>query len=149
MMISLIDSSATLKVKKPQIGVACVVQKEGKVLLGKRKGAHGVGSWATPGGHLEFGETVKDCAERELLEETGLKMLSFQLGPWVENIMENGQKHYITLFVFIDSFVGDPVLLEPNKCEGWAWFDWNHLPQPLFPSITSLVAKGSHLIDFA
>ncbi len=52
-----------------------------EILLGQRKGAHGAGTWATPGGHLEFGESVKACATRELLEETGLKPLSFRLGP--------------------------------------------------------------------
>jgi 8-oxo-dGTP diphosphatase len=127
--------------KKPRIGVACVVQKEGQVLLGQRKGAHGVGSWATPGGHLEFGESVETCAKRELLEETGLMPLSLRLGPWVENIMEEGRKHYVTLFVFVDSFVGEPVLLEPDKCGGWKWFAWDYLPQPLFPSIVSIIKK--------
>lgn len=132
--------------KKPRIGIACVVQKDEKVLLGQRKGAHGVGSWATPGGHLEFGEGVEACATRELLEETGLKPLSIQLGPWVENLMEDGQKHYVTIFVFINSFVGEPVLLEANKCDGWQWFAWSNLPQPLFPSISSLIAKEPSLI---
>ncbi len=55
--------------------------------------------------------------------------------------MENGQKHYITIFVFIDSFEGEPAFLEPNKCEGWEWFTWNNLPQPLFPSISSALDK--------
>ncbi len=131
--------------KKPRIGVACVVRKNGKVLLGQRKGAHGVGTWAPPGGHLEFGETVEACATRELLEETGLKALSLRLGLWVENFMENGQKHYITIFVFIDDFVGDPALLEPDKCEAWQWFDWNNLPQPLFSPVSSAIAKEPDL----
>lgn len=144
-MCSSISVNSSLAEKKPQIGIACVVQKDGKVLLGQRKGAHGVGSWATPGGHLEFGESVEACATRELLEETGLRTLSFRLGPWVENLMEDGQKHYITLFVFIDSFIGEPVLLEPNKCEVWEWFTWDNLPQPLFPPISSVIAKKSSL----
>lgn len=140
-MCSSVSARSSVAEKKPRIGIACVVQKNGKVLLGQRKGAHGVGYWATPGGHLEFGESVEACATRELFEETGLKPLSFRLGPWVENIMEDGQKHYITLFVFIDSFVGEPALLEPNKCEGWEWFTWDNLPQPLFPSISSGIAQ--------
>ncbi|MBX9744884.1 MAG: NUDIX domain-containing protein [Chlamydiales bacterium] len=140
-MCSSLTASPNTSEKKPRIGVACVVQKDGKVLLGQRKGAHGVGSWATPGGHLEFGESVEACATRELLEETGLKPLSLRLGPWVENLMEDGQKHYITIFVFIDDFVGEPVLLEPDKCEAWKWVAWDNLPQPLFPSISSVIAK--------
>lgn len=130
-----------IEFKKPLIGVACVVLREGKVLLGQRKGAHGLGLWATPGGHLEFGESVEACATRELAEETGLMPLSFRLGPWVENVMENGEKHYITIFVFIDAFSGEPALLEPHKCHGWQWFAWEALPQPLFPSISSVLAK--------
>ncbi|MGD2169567.1 MAG: NUDIX hydrolase [Chlamydiota bacterium] len=130
----------------PRVGVGCVVRKEGKVLLGKRKGSHGEGSWAFPGGHLEYGETVVDCAARELIEETGLKALSLHEGPWVENIMTESQKHYITVFVFIDEFTGEPELLEPNKCEGWQWFSWDDLPKPLFSTISSLIEKELILI---
>ncbi len=129
-----------LKPDVPRIGVSAYVVKENKVLLGARKGSHGAMLWATPGGHLEFGESVIECAKRELLEETGLKALSCTLGPWVENVKENGRKHYVTIFVFIDQFEGEPKLLEPEKCQGWQWFSQNQLPQPLFPSIVSLLA---------
>lgn len=131
--------------KHPRVGIACVVQRDGKFLLGQRIGAHGTDSWATPGGHLEFGESVEACALRELLEETGLKALSCKLGPWVENVMEEGQKHYITIFVLIDQFIGEPDLLEPDKCKGWHWFSPENLPEPLFPSITSVIAKDPTL----
>lgn len=125
---------------RPKVGVGAVVLKEGKVLLGKRKGAHGEGLWATPGGHLEFGETPEECACRELLEETGLKAISWRLGPWVNNVIDQ-TKHYVTLFVFIDQTEGDVELLEPDKCEGWEWFDLEALPPLLFPTIDSLIEK--------
>jgi len=125
---------------RPKVGVGVVTIKEGKVLLGKRKGAHGGGSWAPPGGHLEFGESLEACAARELEEEAGLKALSFQTGPWTNDIFENG-KHYLTLFVFVHEFEGEPKLLEPEKCEGWQWFDWDTLPSPLFPSVSALIQK--------
>ncbi len=52
----------------PQVGVGVLILRDGKVLLGRRKGSHGAGCWSAPGGHLEFGEAVEDCALREALE---------------------------------------------------------------------------------
>ena len=125
----------------PRVGVATMVFKEGKTLLGQRKGSHGASEWACPGGHLEFGEAVEECARRELAEETGLQIVSYELGPWTENIMENGKKHYITLFVFVTEFSGEVQLLEPNKCEGWQWFSLDELPSPLFSTLKTVVKK--------
>jgi 8-oxo-dGTP diphosphatase len=126
--------------KRPKVGIGVLVVREGKVLLGKRKGSHGSGLWAPSGGHLEFGESVERCAARELFEETGLQALSVELGPWTSDVMDE-DKHYISIFVFISQFVGEPALLEPSKCEGWHWFDWHALPVPLFPPVRSLIEK--------
>ncbi|MBS0622445.1 MAG: NUDIX domain-containing protein [Verrucomicrobia bacterium] len=126
--------------QRPKVGVGAVVVKDNKVLLGKRKGAHGAGMWSTPGGHLEFGETVEECAGRELAEEAGLKALSLRPGTWVNNVLE-ADKHYVTIFVFVDSFEGELQLLEPDKCEGWEWFKWDALPSPIFPTVASFIQK--------
>lgn len=125
--------------KRPFIGVGVAALRNGKVLLGKRKGAHGAGNWSFAGGHLEFFESVEECARRELIEETGLKAFSLKLGPWTEDLIE--EKHYVTLFVFASHLVGEPKLLEPHKCDGWGWFTWDTLPTPLFSPIRSLIAK--------
>ena len=125
---------------RPLIGVGIAVLQNQKILLGKRMGSHGIGLWGFPGGHLEMGEKVEECASRELLEETGLKIVSCRLGPWVENVMENN-KHYITIFVFVDAFEGELLLTEPQKCEGWQWFHRDSLPFPLFPPIEALIKR--------
>jgi len=124
--------------KRPLVGVGVIVVKEGKVLLGLRKGSHGSGCWAFPGGHLEYKESVEECARRELIEETGLTALSYHLGPWVSDVIED--KHYITLFVLVDAFEGELTLMEPHKCEGWSWHHWEAMPSPLFSCIGSLKA---------
>jgi 8-oxo-dGTP diphosphatase len=125
--------------ERPKVGVGIVVIKDGKILMGKRKNAHGEGRWAPPGGHLEFGETPGACVRRELAEETGIIPLSQKQGPWTNDIMEN--KHYITLWMFVPQFQGTPQLLEPHNCDGWEWFEWNALPKPLFQSVENLI-KG-------
>ena len=57
---------------KPVIGVGAIVQKNGKILLVKRGVEPSLGLWAIPGGTLKLGESMRQCAERELLEETGI-----------------------------------------------------------------------------
>lgn len=54
--------------KRPKVGLGVCLLKDDKILFGKRKGAHGGGSWCFPGGHLEFNETWEECARRETEE---------------------------------------------------------------------------------
>lgn len=123
----------------PRVGVGVLMFREGLVLLGRRKGSHGAGDWAPPGGHLEFGETPEGCARRETLEETGLVLGTVTPGPYVNSFFAPERKHYVTLFVLATGVEGEPKLLEPEKCAGWSWFSWSDLPQPLFRPILDIV----------
>ncbi len=127
--------------KQPAVGVAAIVIKEGKVLLGKRKGAHGSGTWAFPGGHLEFNESIEDCAKREVMEETGLRVKNARFAAITNDLFHNENKHYVTLFVVCDHDSGTIQIKEPDKCEAWDWFFWNQFPSPLFLSLKNLLEK--------
>ncbi|MFY7854606.1 MAG: nucleotide triphosphate diphosphatase NUDT15 [Rubrivivax sp.] len=129
----------------PRVGVGVIVRREGRVLLGLRKGSHGAGTWALPGGHLEFGESVEACAARETEEETGLRLSHLRLGPFTNDVMQAEAKHYVTVFVIAEAEPGDVELREPHKCERWAWFAPSALPQPLFQPLQSLLARGLRL----
>ena len=124
----------------PRVGVGVVVIRQGLVLLGLRKGSHGSNTWALPGGHLEFGESVEQCAEREVLEETGLEIQDLSQGTYSNDLFEG--RHYVTLFVVANSKVGEPCVLEPEKCSQWRWFRWSELPQPLFQPLASIHNAG-------
>ena len=54
------------ELQRPKVGVGVMIFKNGKVLLGKRKGSHGEGEFALPGGHLEYMEGFANCASREV-----------------------------------------------------------------------------------
>jgi 8-oxo-dGTP diphosphatase len=125
--------------ERPKIGVGVCIIKDGKVLFGKRKNAHGQGDWCFPGGHLELNENIEDCARREVLEETGLSIKNIRFGPYTNDIFEKEGKHYVTLFVAADYDSGELKLMEPEKCEKWEWFDWEELPQPLFLPLQNLL----------
>jgi 8-oxo-dGTP diphosphatase len=133
---------------RPGVGVGVLVVHQGLLLLGKRRGSHGAGHWAAPGGRLEFGEALEDCARRELREETGLVARHLELGPYTNDVFEGkgepGQvaQHFLTVYVVARSLQGTPRNLEPEKCEGWAWFGWDALPTPLFQPLQNLQRIG-------
>jgi len=126
----------------PQVGVGVLVVRDGLVLLGKRKSSHGAGTWAAPGGRLDFGETLEACALRELREETGLLASSVELGPYSNDVFHEAERHFLTVFVVARGLSGTPRNLEPDKCEGWAWFEWESLPTPLFKPVQTLLSIG-------
>ena len=126
----------------PKVGVGVLVVREGQILLGQRLGSHGAGTWALPGGHLEYGETAVACARRELLEETGLSAGNIEPGPYTTDLFEAEGRHYVTLFVIASQTTGEATVREPAKCARWAWFPWSHLPAPLFAPLQSLRRQG-------
>jgi 8-oxo-dGTP diphosphatase len=129
-----------------------LVMRRGRVLLGRRRGSHGEGYYAAPGGHIEFGESFEQAARREVGEETGLEIADLRLlsvGNYVFK-REDGERHYIDVDFVCEAPVGEAQLAEPEKCDGWEWYDLDDLPQPMFivtqrmiESLRSGVALGS------
>jgi 8-oxo-dGTP diphosphatase len=120
--------------KRPLVGVGVMVLKNNQVLLSKRKGSHGAGEYSFPGGHLEFGESITQCARREVAEETGLKIKNIRF-LLVENILTYSNKHYLHIGLVADWQSGVPQILEPDKSLAWGWYKMNRLPHPLFATI--------------
>jgi len=87
---------------RPKVGVGVIVRKGNKVLMGHRINAHGHETWCFPGGHLEFNESIEDCARRETEEEAGIKIKNIRPAPWTNDIFKKEKKHYVTLFVLAD-----------------------------------------------
>lgn len=134
--------------QRPRIGVGVYVRRDGKILMGKRKGTHVPDVWCAPGGHLEFGETWEECARREVREESGMEIQNVRLMTVTEDLYEDIGKHYITLDIVADWKSNEPALLEPDTCEGWQWFEWNALPEPLLLSTRNFLKTGYNPLNF-
>ena len=126
---------------KPDVGVGVIVLKDKKVLVGKRKGIFEACTWQFPGVHLEFMESIEDCARREVFEEAGIKIKNPKVVAITNNFFEN-KEHVVVLFVLAEHDFGEPKNLEPDKCEGWQWCEWDKLPQPLFLPVENLLKQG-------
>lgn len=92
------------------------------------------------GGHLEFGETIKEGCEREVEEECG-EGTKFELEKvlYVRDFFDpdNGEQN-VELFILghIDKFKEVENRLDPQHPEGHMWFTWQDmkkLPKNLFP----------------
>jgi len=119
------------KEKYPQVkaGVGVIVIKGNKVLVGQRKGSHGAGIYAFPGGSLDHTDaSLAHCGEREVYEETGMLCKVISPDQYREDLFttfdilsEDGKEIYVTSYLLADHLQGEPWLKEPTKCEEWKW----------------------------
>lgn len=125
-----------------RVGVGVWVIKGDQVLMGQRRGAHGAGTWAPPGGHIEAWESAAETAVREVEEETGLVIKSPRIVGLTEDMFAEEGKHYVTLWLVAHWISGEPVIREPTKCSQLCWADLDDLPQPLFLTVRNVLKDG-------
>ncbi len=116
----------------PKVTVGVLIERGGRVLLGKRNVDPQMALWCLPGGFVDYGERIREAAAREALEETGLVVeVGDLLGVWdfEEDI---GDKRGISIFFRAESTVGDPVAAD--DLEAVAWFAPDYLPPIAFSS---------------
>ena len=119
--------------KEIRIGVGLIIVKNGKVLMSKRKNAHGSGTFAGPGGSLEYMESPRSAVLRELKEECGndIKISDPEL-LCVVNWEEYAPIHFIGIGFLAIYISVEAEVVEPDKFESWDWYDLRELPRPLF-----------------
>jgi 8-oxo-dGTP diphosphatase len=126
-----------LKLDKNEQGRKCL-----KILLGKRKGAHGSGEFSLPGGKPDFMESLTLAVPRELLEETDITVEEEPIKlTWEEAFFPDDVLHFITIYYVYTRWKGEPKLMEPEKCEGWDWYDIENLPEPMFAGTKKAIKK--------
>ncbi|XP_022887473.1 nudix hydrolase 1-like [Olea europaea var. sylvestris] len=123
-----------------KLRVGVFLLKGNKVLLGRRLTAVDRNTFPLPGGHLEFGESFGQSAAREV-EETGLDITEIEFLTVTNNVLSDPKPLQFIVFLLPDPNQM-PINLDPEKCDGWDWYDWNDLPKPLFEPLEAIVLRG-------
>lgn len=130
----------------PMVGTSVFIQKEGRYLLAMRLNSHNSGKYQTPGGHLEYMETLEDGAKREVMEETGLTIDNVKVLTVIDDMFPEEKLHYATVYMTADYVSGEVNGRVPNpepECHGdWNWYDLDNFPVPIWDS----VVKAANLL---
>jgi ADP-ribose pyrophosphatase YjhB (NUDIX family) len=121
-----------------------VVAREatGRLLLIRRSDN---GHWSVPAGAMELGESIADCAVRELQEETGLRATA--ITPYAlhtgaayteRNIFGDTYQHFVVLFR-ADSWEGE-LVRETEETTDAGFFDEAALPEPVSETLAETLA---------
>jgi 8-oxo-dGTP diphosphatase len=97
---------------QPLVGVGTIIIDQERVMLVKRGHEPLAGSWSIPGGVLEIGETLRQAAVREALEETGLTVEVGELLGVFDRILPDAdgrtRYHYVLIDFLCRRLAGEP-----------------------------------------
>jgi 8-oxo-dGTP diphosphatase len=128
----------------PRVGVGIVIRRGNEVLLLRRHNVHGAGTWSTPGGYFEYGESLEDCARREAMEETGVTIGEITFLALTNDFFPEREKHFVTVWMHADYLSGDAGLHAPEESTEVKWFPCDALPEPLFLCFENLTKGVRH-----
>ncbi|MGI9350989.1 MAG: NUDIX hydrolase [Rhizobiaceae bacterium] len=107
----------------PITGCSVIVFEQKKVLLIKRGKQPYRGCWSLPGGSQELGETLEECARRELKEETCLDAGRLEFAAVRDRISRNEDGypdyHFVLTTFFTTSFTGEAMAGDDAVNLGW------------------------------
>src|SRR5579863_5260210 len=87
---------------QPLVGVGAIIIEGDRVLLIKRGHPPLLGEWSIPGGVLEVGETLREAAVREAMEETGLHVEPSDLLGVYDRVLRDADERTLYHYVLID-----------------------------------------------
>lgn len=135
------------------VGVGVMVRNgKGLFLLGLRteNAKNEPGKWTFPGGEVEFGEKVFDCAKREALEEAGVEVEPLRLVKVIDHIIPDEKQHWVNPIVEARLVSGEPKPMEPHKMSEWKWFSLEELPENITINMVQFfeeVKSGKIVLD--
>jgi ADP-ribose pyrophosphatase YjhB (NUDIX family) len=122
----------------PKVAVVTVIFQDGQILLTRRVNTPRQGLWTFPGGFVDAGEDPARAAERECLEETGLRVKVIELIDVL-----SGQEHPRGSHILIvyRGEITSGVIQPGDDADQVDFFPLNGMPALAFQSTQDIVAK--------
>lgn len=107
----------------PRLAVGGVVIRGRRVLLVRRAKAPSKGQWAIPGGRVELGETLQEAVEREVFEETGVRVQAGEICHVFDVVRRDDagrvRFHYVIVDLVAEYVSGEPQAADDASEAGW------------------------------
>jgi ADP-ribose pyrophosphatase YjhB (NUDIX family) len=126
---------------KSRLNVVCIIEKDKKILLGKKADGVGpyVGCWLIPGGGVNMdGESIDEAMKRETLEETGLAVTEFERLYFDEDLAERHGEEIQLIFLFykITGAENWDSMAPGDDIVSLQWFSFDQLSALTLPAIS-------------
>jgi 8-oxo-dGTP diphosphatase len=119
-----------MKHRGPALTVDGVLIQDSTVLLIQRKNEPFQGSWALPGGFVEYGETTERAVAREFLEETGLIVRILKMIGVYSDPHRDPRGHTVTVAYLVERI--DGTLMAGDDARTAKFFKKEELPDLAF-----------------
>lgn len=129
------ESCGWIHYRNPTVGVAVILLNEKGLWLGRRRS----GGWCIPCGHVEWDESIKQAARRELLEETGMEVTLGEVFA-VHSNFHNPEQHTVGIWFLgeTDDYSGSKPGGDLIELKAYPLLD---IPSLKFPTDELVVAK--------
>lgn len=106
------------------VSCGCVVRNnDGRLLMVRQQNGYWRSLWIFPGGKLEVGETLEECARREVLEETGCTYMTVrQVGAYVSYDRDTEYEKQVVLVYYLGEYSGGELIAGDGVTDA-RWFD--------------------------
>ena len=121
---------------KPYAAAYLVLIKDGQILLLRRfNTGYQDGNYSLVAGHLNGGETTKQCIIREASEEAGIKVSLEDLEVIHVVHRLTPTREYFDIYLRAEKWTGEITNMEADKCDELKWHDMDGLPNNMLPEV--------------
>lgn len=125
---------------KLKAAVYLMPMQEEKILLSRRFNTGWMdGQYSLIAGHLDGNEKASSAMIREAFEEAGIKIDDNDLIPVKVVHRHSADDEYVDFFFVTKKWIGEPKIMETDKCDDLSWFVISELPENILPHVRQVL----------